>query len=63
MFSVLNNDGDILKFNISQINNNTTILDKAHNWNALLFKETLMIKQHKSSLNSALKATKDLQLF
>ena len=61
MFSVLNNDGDILKFNISQINNNTTILDKAHNWNALLFKEMLMIKQH--SLNSALKATKDLQLF
>ena len=50
-------------FDINQIRSNTIVLDKADNWNELLFKEVLLIKSHKPSLNTALKASKELQLF
>ena len=50
-------------FDINQIRSNTIVLDKADNWNELLFKEVLLIKSLKSSLNTALKASKELQLF
>ena len=38
------------------------VLDKAGNQNALLFKEALLIKSHKPSLNTGFNASKDLQL-
>ena len=50
-------------FDINQIRSNTIVLDKADNWNELLFKEVLLIKSHKPSLNTALKISKELQLF
>ena len=50
-------------FDINQIRSNTIVFDKADNWNELLFKEVLLIKSLKSSLNTALKASKELQLF
>ena len=50
-------------FDINQIRSNTIVLDKADNWNELLFKEVLLIKSHKPSLNTALKTSKELQLF
>ena len=63
MFATLNNDIMINKFNISQIRNNTIIIDKANNWNVLLFKEALYIRRQRPSLNCGLKASKELQLF
>ena len=63
IFKTLNNDVNINKLNIAQIRDNSAILDKAANWNVLLFKEALYIKRQKPSLNNGLKATKELQLF
>ena len=51
------------QFSISQIRENTIIVDRGNNWNILLSKEALMIKEHRSSLNCGLKASKELQLF
>ena len=59
----MDNNVNVNKFNVSQIRNNTIILDKATNWNVLLFKEALYIKRQKPSLNCGLKASKELQLF
>ena len=58
-----NNSFSLSKFNISQIRNNVTVVDKASNWNILLFQEAYMIKTHRPSLNCDLKASKELQLF
>ena len=51
------------KFNVSQIRNNATVIDKAINWNILLFKKAYMIETHRPYLNCGLKASKELQLF
>ena len=48
---------------IELVQNNTTIIDRHNNWNILLFKEALKIKELKPCLNSGLKAPKELQLF
>ena len=48
---------------IELVQNNTTIIDRHNNWNILLFKEALKIKELKPCLNSGLKASKELQLF
>ena len=42
---------------------NTIIFDRGNNWNVSLFKEALMIKKHRPSLNCGLKESKELQLF
>ena len=63
LFKVDNNSFSLYKFNICQIRNNTTVIDKANNWNTLLFKEACMIKTHRPSLDCGLKASKELQLF
>ena len=44
LFSVNNHDVNCNKSDINQIRSNTTVLDKADNWNELLFKEALVIK-------------------
>ena len=44
LFNVDNNSFNLNKFNICQIRNNTTVIDKANNWNILLFKEAYMNK-------------------
>ena len=63
MFNVNNHDVNCSKFEINQIRSNTVVLDKADNWNELLFKEALLIKLHKPLLSTGLKASKELQLF
>ena len=42
---------------------NTIILYRGYNWNFLRFKEALMIKKHRPTLNCGLMASKGLQLF
>ena len=44
LFNFDNNFFNLNKFSICQIRNNTTVIDKANNWNILLFKEVYMIK-------------------
>ena len=63
LFNVNNHDVNSSKLDTNQIRGNTIVLDKADNWNELLFKEALLIKSHKPSLNTGLKASKELQLF
>ena len=53
------NNHDIKKYDINLIRNNTIVFDKADNWNELLIKEALLIKLHKPSLNTVLKASKN----
>ena len=43
--------------NLSTMTNNTVIFDRGKSWN---FKEALMIKKHRLSFNSGLKASKKL---
>ena len=62
-FRVDNNSFNMNKFNVSQIRNNATVIDKAINWNILLFKKAYMIETHRPYLNCGLKASKELQLF
>ena len=51
-YIVDNHDVNRNKFNINQIRSDTLVLDNADNWNKLLFKEALLIKSHKLSLNT-----------
>ena len=44
LFNVNNHDVNCNRFDINQIRSNTIVLDKADNWNELLFKEALLIK-------------------
>ena len=63
LFNVNNDDVNCNKFDTNQIRSNTIVLDKADNSNELLFKEALLIKSLKPSLNTGLKASKELKLF
>ena len=47
--------------NLSQMN--TRIIDGHKNWNVLLFKEKIKIKEIKPTLNTGLKVAKELQLY
>ena len=53
---------DLRTSRINLLQMNTRIID-CHNWNLLLFKEAIKIKEKKPILNTALKASKELQLF
>ena len=48
---------------INLVQHNTEIIDRHRNWNDLLLKEALKIKELNPILNSGLKASKALQLF
>ena len=54
---------DLRTTRINSVQNNTEIVDRHENWNILLFKEALKLKELKPILNSGLKASKELQLF
>ena len=47
LFKIDTNSFNSNQFNVSQIRDNTIILDRGNNWNVLLFKEALMIKKHR----------------
>ena len=63
LFKIGTNSFNSNQFNISQIRDNTIILDRGNNQNVLLFKEALMIKKHRSTLNCGLMASKEFKLF
>ena len=59
-----NNDSfDKALFSINSVQSNTKIIDSSLDWNILLIKEALLIKQKIQKLNSELKASKELKLF
>ena len=63
LFKIDTNNYNSNQFKVSQIRENTFILDRRNNWIVLLFKEAIMIKEHWRSLNCALTASKESQLF
>ena len=59
-----NNDSfDKALFSINSIQSSTKVIISAHDWNILLIKEVLLIKQKMPKLNNGLKASKDSRLF
>ena len=48
---------------INLVQDKTEIINRHRNWNIILFKEALKIKELNPILNSGLKASKELQLF
>ena len=62
-FKIYTNSFNSNQFNASQIRYNTIVLDMGNNCKVLLFKEALMIKKHRSTLNCGLMASKELELF
>ena len=48
---------------INLVIENTPIIDRYKNFNILLFKQALKINERKPTLNTGLKASKELQLF
>ena len=65
LFSNDNNIGraDNRNSRINLVIDNTNIIDHHKNFNILLFKEAMKIHERKSTLNTGLKASKELQLF
>ena len=51
------------EFNLTLVNDNIRIIDRAKRWDELLVKEALAIKSKKPLLNKGLKASRELQLF
>ena len=50
-------------FSVNKVKENTCIIDKTRQWDILLFKEAMKIKEKCATLNSGLKASKELKLF
>ena len=44
-------------FSINSVQSNTKVIDSDHDWNILLIKETILIRQRMPKLNSGLKAS------
>lgn len=49
--------------NINLVKSNVRVIDSHKNWNVLLYKEALKIKELKPVLNDGLKASKELDHF
>ena len=56
-------DQDILGHIRTTVTDNVRIISKSENWAELCFLESLNIKRKKPSLNTGIKATKELVLF
>ena len=54
---------DMEIFSVNVVKENTCSIDKARQWEILIFKEGLKIKEKCPTLNSGLKASKELKLF
>ena len=61
--SIIDDVQDIRTSSINLVQTKTIIIDLHKNWNILLFKEAIKIKESKPILKSGLKASKELQLF
>ena len=61
-------DGEVVTpdhrdININIVKDNVRIIDSHRNWNVLLYKEAIKIKELKALLNIGLKASKESDLF
>ena len=54
---------DLRTSRINLVQMNTRIIDRRKNWNILLFKEAIKVKEKKLILSNALKMSKEVQLF
>ena len=63
LFKIYTSSFNSNQFNASQITDNIIVLDMGNNYKVFLFKEALMIKKYRSTLNCGLMASKELQLF
>ena len=61
--NIINDEFGLRSSRIYLVQMNTRIIDCHKNWNDLLFKEAIEIKEIKPTLNTGLKASKELQLF
>ena len=61
--SIVDDVQDLRTSRINLVQMNTRIIDRHQNWNILLFKEAIKIKENKPILNTGLKVCKELQLF
>ena len=61
--SIVDDVQDLRTSRINLVQMNTRIIDRRQNWNILLFKEAIKIKEKKPILNTGLKVSKELQLF
>ena len=61
--NIIDDEFDLKSSHVNLVQTNTRIIDRHKNGNVLLFKEALKIKEIKSTLNTGLKASKELQLF
>ena len=61
--SIIDDVQDIRTSRINLVQTKTRTIDLHKNWNILLFKEVIKIKESKPILKSGLKASKELQQF
>ena len=61
--SIVDDVQDLGTSRINLVQMNTRLIDRHQNWNILLFKEAIKIKEKKPILNTGLKVSKELQLF
>ena len=56
--NIIDDEFDLKSSRINLVQMNTRIIDHHKNWNVLLFKEAIKIKEIKPTLNTGLKASK-----
>ena len=61
--NIIDDEFDLRSSHINLVQMSTQIIDCHKNWNVLLFKEVIKIKEIKPTLNNSLKVSKKLQLF
>ena len=61
--NIIDDEFDLKSSCVNLVRMNTRIIDRHKNWNILLFKEAIKMKEIKPTLNTGLKASKELQLF
>ena len=61
--NIIDDEFDLKSSHVNLVQTNTRIINRHKNGNVLLFKEAIKIKKIKPTLNTGLKASKELQLF
>ena len=63
LFGFNNGSFDKALFSITSVQRNIKVIESAYDWNILLIKEALLIKQKTPKLNNDLKTSKNLKPF
>ena len=61
--NIIDDEFDLRSSRVNLVQMNTQIIDHQKNWNMLLFKEAIKIKEIKPTLKTDFKASKEFQLF